>query len=129
MSRKSASIGSRRCRDDFLSRGEGPSGSATCKGWGLGKRISPGRAYAVSGGNPEALAHAAGTLGLEVVPLEIPQAHDIAPAFEALKDHANALYVCTDALLNANRIRINTLALAARLPMIHGYKESVEAGA
>src|SRR5437660_12015431 len=38
------------------------------------------------------------------------------------------LYVCTDALLNANRIRINTLALGARLPTMHGYKESVEAG-
>jgi putative ABC transport system substrate-binding protein len=45
-----------------------------------------------------------------------------------LKDHADALYVCTDALLNANRIRINTLALGARLPTMHGYKESVEAG-
>src|SRR5262249_50403273 len=32
------------------------------------------------------------------------------------------------ALLNANRIRINTLALGARLPTMHGYKESVEAG-
>ena len=71
---------------------------------------------------------AAGTLGLEVLPLEIRQAQDIAPAFEALKDHADALYVCTDALLNANRIRINTLALGARLPTMHGYKESVEAG-
>ena len=45
---------------------------------------------------------AAGTLGLEVLPLEIRQAQDIAPAFEALKDHADALYVCTDALANAN---------------------------
>jgi putative tryptophan/tyrosine transport system substrate-binding protein len=71
---------------------------------------------------------AAGTLGLEVLPLEIRQAQEIAPAFEALKDHADALYVCTDALLNANRIRINTLALGARLPTMHGYKESVEAG-
>ena len=71
---------------------------------------------------------AAGTLGLEVLPLEIRQAQDIAPAFEALKDHADAIYVCTDALANANRIRINTLALGARLPTMHGYKESVEAG-
>ena len=71
---------------------------------------------------------AAGTLGLKVVPLEIRQAQDIATAFEALKDHADALYVCTDALANANRIRINTLALGARLPTMHGYKESVEAG-
>src|SRR5947209_6877917 len=74
------------------------------------------------------LQAAAGTLGLEVLPLEIRQAQDIAAAFEALKDRADALYVCTDALLNANRIRINTLALGARLPTMHGYKESVEVG-
>ena len=71
---------------------------------------------------------AAGTLGLEALLVEIRQAQDIAPAFEALKDHADALYVTADALLNANRIRINTLALGARLPTMHGYKESVEAG-
>ena len=70
---------------------------------------------------------AAGTLGLKVLPLEIQQAQDITPAFEALKGHADALYVCTDALLNANRIRINTLALGARLPSIHEFREFVEA--
>ena len=71
---------------------------------------------------------AAGTLGLEVVPLEIRRAEDIAPAFEALKGRADALYVCTDALANANRIRINTLALGARLPTMHGSRDYVEAG-
>ena len=34
------------------------------------------------------------TLGLEVVTLEIRRAEDIAPAFEALKGRAEALYVC-----------------------------------
>src|SRR5262249_10805237 len=33
-----------------------------------------------------------------------------------------------DALLNANRLRINTLALGARLPSMHEFRESVEAG-
>ena len=37
---------------------------------------------------------AARTLGLEVVTLEIRRAEDIAPAFEALKGRADALYVC-----------------------------------
>jgi hypothetical protein len=64
-------------------------------------------------------------LGLEVTPLEIHRAEDIAPAFEALKGHADALYLCTDALINSNRVRINTLALAARLPTMHGNRESV----
>jgi ABC-type uncharacterized transport system substrate-binding protein len=45
-----------------------------------------------------------------------------------LKDDADALYVCSDALVNTNRLRINTLALAARLPTMHGVREFVEAG-
>ena len=71
---------------------------------------------------------AAGTLLLEVVTLEIRQGQDIAPAFEALKGRADALYVCLDALLLTNRIRINTLALTARLPMMTATRDSVEVG-
>jgi putative tryptophan/tyrosine transport system substrate-binding protein len=36
--------------------------------------------------------------------LEIRRAQDIAPAVEALKGRTDALYVCTDALANTNRI-------------------------
>ena len=68
------------------------------------------------------------TLGIEVATLEIRRAEDIAPAFEALKGRADALYVCADPLVNTNRIRINTLALAARLPTMHSVREHVEAG-
>jgi putative ABC transport system substrate-binding protein len=71
---------------------------------------------------------AARKLGLEVTTSEIRRAEDIAPAFDALKGRADALYVCTDPLVNTHRIRINTLALAARLPTIHGLREYVEAG-
>jgi putative tryptophan/tyrosine transport system substrate-binding protein len=71
---------------------------------------------------------AAYTLGLEVATLEIRRAEEIAPAFEALKGRADTLYVCADPLLSSNRIRINTLALGARLPTIHDYREFVEAG-
>jgi putative tryptophan/tyrosine transport system substrate-binding protein len=70
----------------------------------------------------------AGTLGTDVVTLEIRHAEDIAPALEALKDRPDALYVVGDALTATNRIRINTLALAARLPTIHLFREFVEAG-
>jgi putative tryptophan/tyrosine transport system substrate-binding protein len=74
-------------------------------------------------------AHAAAdVVGLEVDTLEIRRPEDIAPAFEALKGRAEALYVCTDGLVNANRIRINTFALGARLPTMHGYRDYVEAG-
>jgi len=71
---------------------------------------------------------AARTLGLEVVRSEIRRAEDIAPAFEALKGVAQALYVCPDATINANHARIYTLALGARLPTMHGLREYVEAG-
>src|SRR5436190_422044 len=68
------------------------------------------------------------TLGLEVTTSEIRRAEDIAPAFEALKDRADALYLCPDPLMNANRTRINILAVGARLPTMHGVREYVEAG-
>jgi len=68
------------------------------------------------------------TLGLEVITLEIRRGEDIAPAFEALNGYEEALYVVFDALVNTHRIRINTLALAARLPTMHGHREFVEAG-
>ena len=68
------------------------------------------------------------TLGLEVSTLEIRRAEDISPAFEALKSRADALYVCGDPLLNTNRIRLNTLAAAARLPTMEPFREHVEAG-
>ena len=45
------------------------------------------------------------TLGLDVVTLEIRRAEDIAPAFDALKGRADALYVCNDPLVNTNRIK------------------------
>jgi putative tryptophan/tyrosine transport system substrate-binding protein len=71
---------------------------------------------------------AARTLGLEFDALKIRRAEDIAPAFEAIKGRAGALYVCADGLVDANKIRINISALGARLPTMHGYREYVEAG-
>jgi putative ABC transport system substrate-binding protein len=85
-------------------------------------------------GNPLAVlemreVHAAArTLGLEVATSEIRRAEDIAPAFDALKGRADALYVVADPLVTSNRIRINTLALGARLPTMHGQNDNVEAG-
>jgi putative ABC transport system substrate-binding protein len=67
-------------------------------------------------------------LGVEVATLEIRRAEDIAPAFVTLKDRFDALYVVSDPLININKVRINTLALGARLPTMHGFRELVEAG-
>ena len=68
------------------------------------------------------------TSGLEVVRLEIRNAEDIGPAIETVKGRADALIVVTEALANTNRMRINTLALVARLPTMHGTRTYVEAG-
>jgi putative tryptophan/tyrosine transport system substrate-binding protein len=72
---------------------------------------------------------AARALGLEVAPLEIRQAEDIAPAFEALGGQADALFVSQDALTVAHHTRIITLALGARLPTMFGARNFVQAGA
>ena len=71
---------------------------------------------------------AARKLGIEAVSLEIRRMEDIAPAIEALRGHADALFVVTDPLVNTNRILINTLALGARLPSMHAGRDYVEAG-
>jgi len=67
-------------------------------------------------------------LGLDVDTLEIRGPSDIAPAFDTLKVRAQALYVCNDPLTVTNRIQINTLALAARLPRVYGSRVQAEAG-
>jgi putative tryptophan/tyrosine transport system substrate-binding protein len=64
----------------------------------------------------------------DVATLEIRRAEDIAPAFESLNGRAQALYVCSDPLVNTNRVRINTLAQGPRLPTMFGLREYVEAG-
>ncbi len=71
---------------------------------------------------------AAGALGVEVAPLEIRRAEDIAPAFDTLAARADALYVVVNALVVANRTRIITLALGARLPTIFNTRDFVQAG-
>ena len=71
---------------------------------------------------------AAGTLGLEAVSLEIRGKQDILPTFAALKQRAEALYLANDGLVDANRHRINILALGARLPTTWSQRELVEVG-
>jgi putative ABC transport system substrate-binding protein len=77
--------------------------------------------------NDEAQA-AARTFGLGVAPHGIRRAEDIAPAFEAIKSQADAVYVAVDALVNANRTQIATLALSARLPTSFNESGCVQAG-
>jgi putative tryptophan/tyrosine transport system substrate-binding protein len=66
--------------------------------------------------------------GLDAEIFEIRRAEDLMPTFEALKGRMDALYIPPDALINTHRIRINTLALGARLPTMHGARDYVEGG-
>ncbi len=85
-------------------------------------------------GNPQAVLEmgevqaAARKLGIEVTPLEIRRAEDIAPIFEAIKAQTDAIYLVQEALVNANRTRVITLVLSARLPTIVSAREFVQAG-
>ncbi len=74
-------------------------------------------------------AAAARSAGLDVVTLEVRRAEGMTAVFEADKGRADALYLTSDALLNNNRVLINSLANIARLPTVSGIKEFVEAGA
>jgi len=86
-------------------------------------------------GNPPSLLElgqayaAARTFGLEGVKIEIRGMEDITSALESLKGSAEALYVVSHPLINASRIRISTLALAARMATVCGFREYVEVGA
>jgi putative ABC transport system substrate-binding protein len=71
---------------------------------------------------------AAHTLGLEVVTAEIRRSEDISLAFDSFKGRAEAIYVAAEPLVDSNRVRINSLALGARLATIHGFREYVETG-
>jgi putative tryptophan/tyrosine transport system substrate-binding protein len=75
-------------------------------------------------GDVQKTAH---TFAFEVLKPEIRQPEDIALAFDALRGRADAVYVCSEPLVNANRVLLNTLAIAARLPTMHGNREYVEA--
>jgi len=73
----------------------------------------------------QAAAHA---LGVEVVALEIRGEQDITPAFEGLKGRAEAVYIASEALVDARQVTINELALNARLPTIWGVSGGVRSG-
>jgi putative ABC transport system substrate-binding protein len=91
-------------------------------------------AILANAGYPEAMAEVADVeavadkLGLAVAKLRITRGDDIPLAFGGVKDKADALYVVGEGLVSANRIRIITHALGARLPAIYNNREYVEVG-
>jgi putative ABC transport system substrate-binding protein len=101
------------------------------------RELIPGlRRLAISGNFPnptvapelEAVLAAANALGLDIIRSEFRRAEDIPPAIEKITGRAEALYVCADPLVHTNAVRLNALALAARLPVMHSFRENVQAG-
>src|SRR3954464_13998053 len=74
------------------------------------------------------VANAAREHGVETVRGEVRRMEDIAPAIEGLKGRAEGLYVCTDSFFNSNRGLINSTALTAGLPTMHGIRATAEGG-
>jgi putative tryptophan/tyrosine transport system substrate-binding protein len=68
------------------------------------------------------------TLGLDVKTFEIRRADEIAPAFEVIKDGADALFVVGDPVTYTNRAQIIALAQDAKLPTSYAIREFVLAG-
>jgi putative tryptophan/tyrosine transport system substrate-binding protein len=85
-------------------------------------------------GNPWAalevsqIKDAARILGIEVTTFEVGRGGEIDSVFDAMKGRTDALYVLAVPLLFANRMRISSLALGARLPTVCLVREYVEAG-
>ena len=67
-------------------------------------------------------------LDLEAIIVEVGRSDEIAPAIATLKDRTEALYVPANPFANTNRVLISELALAARLPTVHGFRQYVETG-
>ena len=70
----------------------------------------------------------AGAFKFEVVTLKIQSREDIGTAIAAIKDRAEALYVCNDPLMTTNRNAISDLAIGIHLPTAFLVREFVDAG-
>jgi putative ABC transport system substrate-binding protein len=66
--------------------------------------------------------------GIEIDELGIRGDRDIPLALGDLKNPPQALFVSSDALLNANREQISAFALSRQLPTIYGYRDGAAAG-
>jgi len=69
------------------------------------------------------------TLGIKTVPAEVRSPNDLDAAFQSLaNDRVQAVIVLVDGMLFSERKRIASLAAAARLPAIYGFRDHVDAG-
>jgi putative ABC transport system substrate-binding protein len=68
------------------------------------------------------------SFGMDTTTFEIRRVEDIPAAFDVAKGRFDALYFVGDPLMNSNRVRINTLAAASRLPTMYSQRAFVEGG-
>jgi len=72
---------------------------------------------------------AAATLSIKLVSVEVRGSDDLDAAFqEFVREKVELVFVAQDSLLLSERVRLATLATAARLPTMYGLREHVEAG-
>jgi ABC-type uncharacterized transport system substrate-binding protein len=72
---------------------------------------------------------AAQKLGLKLIPAEVRAPDDLDAAFQALvNNRVQAAVMLVDGMFFNERERIATLAAAARLPVIYGFRDHVDAG-
>jgi putative tryptophan/tyrosine transport system substrate-binding protein len=59
---------------------------------------------------------------------EYREAADFPAAFDAMKGQVDAVYMCSNVLITTYRTRVQTLAMAARMPTIYDFRDYVVAG-
>src|SRR5262245_4392097 len=84
--------------------------------------------YAAAARESNEVQAAARSLGFETRTLEIRTTREIDDGIGKLDPQADILYVCIDPLTDTEKIPIATSALAARIPTMGGFRESVRAG-
>jgi putative ABC transport system substrate-binding protein len=65
---------------------------------------------------------------VDPIKLDINESDEIGARITALSDEVKSLYVCTDPLITANRLRINQAAQAKQLPTMYPFREHVTTG-
>jgi len=77
----------------------------------------------------EEVERAGRRLGLNLLSSEVRKPDDLDKAFQVLSNrHVQAVVVLANAVLFQERQRVATLAAAARLPAVYGFRDHVDAG-
>jgi len=79
--------------------------------------------------NRQEVERAGKRLGVNFVSAEVREPHDLDLAFQRLSNgHVQAVVILADAMLFQERERVAERAAAARLPVVYGFRDHVDAG-